>query len=153
MIKRCVLVNFIDIITTEERHGKLFRSLNYTIVNSQLPSFEFIDSKNNWMIMPWNGRNIAHSIEVSNYLIHYFIHMDIYPKIETIYLPRFHNRVYEWEKEYMKSIRSLFDENHAMKFVNFEEMKNLTPKNQGIICFREIGFSSRLENLGMEGCL
>ena len=38
----------------------------------------------------------------------------------------------------MKSIRSLFDENHAMKFVNFEEMKNLTPKNHGIICFREI---------------
>ena len=63
-----------NIITTEERHGKLFRSLNYTIVNSQLPSFEFIDSKNNWMIMPWHGGNIAHSIEVSNYLIHYFIH-------------------------------------------------------------------------------
>ena len=60
---------------------ELFRSLNYTIVNSQLPSFEFINSKNNWMIMPWTGGNIAHSIEVSNYLIHYFFHMDIYPKI------------------------------------------------------------------------
>lgn len=55
------------------------------------------------------------------------------------------------KKEYMKFIRSLFDENHAMKFVNFEEMKNLTPKNHGIICFREIGFSSRLENLGYGG--
>ena len=60
---------------------ELFRSLNYTIVNSQLPSFEFINSKNNWMIMPWTGGNIAHSIEVSNYLIHYFVHMNIYPKV------------------------------------------------------------------------
>lgn len=100
MIKRYDLMNFIDIITTEERHGKLFRSLNYTIVNSQLPSFKFIDSKNNWMIMPWTGGNIAHSIEVSNYLIHYFVYMDIYPKIETIYLPRFHKRVYEEKRVY-----------------------------------------------------
>lgn len=69
-------------ISYSEIHNLVYyKEFDRIIINSTVPDYQFLNSSNNWMIKHFRTSNIGHFLEVMNYLIHYYLHMDQYPAV------------------------------------------------------------------------
>lgn len=85
--------------------------------------------------MSHSNRNIAHFMEVFNFVYHYLHHHTLYPSLHSIYFLQYqHDAVYPWILSYIDVAKSLFPRENQFKSVFMEDMAKMD--KEGLICFR-----------------
>ena len=60
------------------------RTFLYLLVPHEMPSYHYVNTTNNWLIIHRPTPNIAHHSEVLNYLVHYSFAMDTLPRVRGL---------------------------------------------------------------------
>ena len=85
--------------------------------------------------MSHSNRNIAHFMEVFDFVYHYLHHRALYPSLDTIYFLQYQREsVYPWILSYIDVAKSLFPKQSQFRSIFMEDMALMD--KEGIICFR-----------------
>ena len=127
------------------------KSWNFKVVKSEPPSTGYWDdSEGSYLIMSHSNRNIAHFMEVFNFVYHYLDHRPLYPSLDTIYFLQYQREaVYPWILSYIDVAQSLFPKQSLFKSVFMEDMAMMD--KEGLICFRHAVWLNRI-NYGIDWC-
>ena len=60
------------------------RTFLYLLVPQEMPSYHYVNTTNNWLIIHRPTPNIAHHSEVLNYLVHYSFAMETLPRVRGL---------------------------------------------------------------------
>lgn len=96
------------------------KSWNFKVVKSKPPSTGYWDeSDGSYLIMSHSNRNIAHFMEVFNFVYHYLDHRTLYPPLNTIYFLQYQrDSVYPWILSYIDVTAPFFQSRICLNSVH-----------------------------------
>lgn len=109
-----------------------------------------IRSSGVYMMMSHSNRNIAHFMEVFNFVYHFIEHIDEFPWITHVLLPQFSTKqVYTWITSYVSVAQSVFPKDSQFSVLYSEEIKKLSDSK--LVCFRQLYGIGRISHIAYGG--